>query len=235
MQITEKTVELRLDEFKKEGLYLMLKSGNKLELTHENIEKVTTEFWEDENKIPSHLKQAIDFKRCDICPIKNRDDLCNAIRPVLPLLEILDDFVSHDEVVAIYKGKDRDLLHIADTTMQDALKFISILSLTGYCQLGRKYRKYFLGIILLMDAKQVAIRLYLNIYQYNQGNKETVDKTINCFKEDMTMTSKNQLKRLNLICKNDAFLNAIVNTQLATQLLTMDMESMLETAYTNFK
>lgn len=44
-------VNLRLDDFEKEGLYLLFSDSTKLELTKENIEKVTDQylkqtFWE---------------------------------------------------------------------------------------------------------------------------------------------------------------------------------------------
>jgi len=44
-----------------------------------------------------------------------------------------------------------------------------------------------------------------------------------------------QVKRLNLICKNDAFMNAFVNTQIVTTFLSMDIEKSLDKAYEEFE
>jgi hypothetical protein len=52
----------------------------------------------------------------------------------------------------------------------------------------------------------------------------------------MMMTlSQNQVKRLCLICKNDAFNNAFVNAHVATALLSLSMDRQLQAAFEEFE
>jgi len=228
-------MNLSLSDFKDEGLYLIFPDLSRVILTRDNIQKVTKEYWENPEKIPPQVKSAIEFQRCPFCPLKGQKDFCDALRPILPFLEAIDKYVSFDKVTAIYKGEGKDLYHIADTTMQDALRFVSIMSLMQYCQIGRKYWKYYFEIIPLIGGQEMARKLFLNIYWLNNGDMEAVKKTIATFDEQIRITSANQVKRMNLICKNDAFMNAFVNTQITTVFLSMDIEKSLDKAYEEFE
>ena len=87
------------------------------------------------DKVPLYLAgdklrnvKAVDaFQRCSICPNKRKDDFCNAIRTVFPFLEMMDKYVSFDKVTAVYKENTTNLLHVTSTTMQKALKYVSLL------------------------------------------------------------------------------------------------------------
>ena len=230
-----KSINLRLGDYEQKGLYLILKDSTRLRLTRENVERVTEKFWGDPAKIPPKVKEASEFQRCPVCPLRDSGGFCDGLRPILPFLEVVDKYVSFDKVKAVYTGDEKELFHISDSTMQQALKYVSILSLTQYCQTGRKYWKYFLGMIPLMGAEQIARRLYLNIYWLHKGEKESIDKLISKFKEEITISSKNQVKRLNLICKNDAFMNAFVVTQIITEFLSMDVEKVLKASFDSFE
>jgi len=230
----EKQINLNLNNYEQKGLYLIFPDASRLELTRGNIERAAKEFWEDPDKIAPNVKKAIEFQRCPFCPLKGKDEFCDAIRPILPFLEAVDKYVSFDKVTAVYRGDDKNLLHIADTTMQEALKFVSLLSLMQYCQIGRKYWKYYFGIMPVEGGKDAAIRMYLNIYWLLNGVQAQITELISVFKEEIRITSENQVKRLNLICKNDAFMNAFVNTQIAIEFLSMDIDSILKMSFDNF-
>jgi len=229
-----KKISLQLSSHEREGLYLVFLDETRLDFTRQNIEKITEEFWKDPSKISPKTKKEIDFQRCQFCPLKEKGDFCDALRPIIPFLELVDKYTSIDEVVAIYKDR-QEIYHISDTTMQEALKYVSILSLTQYCQAGHKYWKYYSGITPLMDPKNMAYRLYLNIYWLHRGNQEEVNSVAYKFTEEIRITSSNQVKRLSMICKNDAFLNAFVNTQLATEFLSMDIEKNLAKSFEDFE
>lgn len=221
----EKTIDIRLSDYPQIGLYLILKDSTRLVLTKENIEKITKEYWSDPDKIPDKVKKAVDFQRCSFCPLKNKDDFCDALRPVLPLLDVVDNFVSYDKVTAVYKSEEKGILHISSTTMQNALRYVSILSLMGHCQIGHKYWKYYMGIVPIQRSGEIVNRLYLNIYWLHKGDQEVINKIISDFYEEITAATKNQVRRLKLICKNDAFLNAFVNTQLISDVLHVDRDT----------
>jgi hypothetical protein len=231
-RIVENTIlNLRLSDFEKEGLYLLFTDSTKLELTKEHIEKVTNNYWQDPTKIPEDKRKAIEFQKCYFCPHRNKEDICDSIRPVLPFLDIVDKYVSYDEVLAVYKGSEDKSLHIRATTMQDALKYVSILSLLRYNLVLQKYWKYYYGIIPIMRGKEVATRVYLNMYWLHKGNLEEIIKR---FEEELKVSSTNQVRRLNLVCKNDAFMNAFVNTQLVTQFL-INIGDILTKSFSEFE
>lgn len=215
----ERIVTLELGHYRQPGLYLVLEDSTELRLTRENIEKVTEKMWTDPKVIPPSVKEAVEFERCHFCPLKGSKDLCDALRPTLPLLDIVDKYNSFDEVTAIYKGDDEEVCHVSYTTMQRALRYISNLSLMAYCQVGRKYWKYFIGIIPIMDTQETANRLYLNIFWAHGGNQEAVDQVISRMSREITITSQNKAARLRLMCDNDAFLNAFVLTHMLTDIL----------------
>ena len=143
MDANERVANIRLSDHEQPGLYLTLKDSIKLSLTREHIEKVTYEYWLDPDKIPPSVKEAVEFQRCPFCPLKNKKDFCDALRPILPLLDVMDNYYSYDEVIAVYKGEDKELCHLSFATMQRVLRYISTLSLIEYCQVGKKYRQYF--------------------------------------------------------------------------------------------
>ena len=152
--MADKALNLNLGDYEKRGLYIIFKDGSTLELSDERVEKITREYWEDPARIPPEVKKATDFQRCDFCPIKEAGGVCNALRPVLPFLEIVDRYVSHDKVIALYKGHRKEIYRIADSSMQAALLYLSTLSLTHHCQAAAPFRKYFYGGNPLMSAKE---------------------------------------------------------------------------------
>jgi hypothetical protein len=226
--------DLRLSDFGREGLYLLFPDSTTLELTKENIERVTDLYWRDPTKIPEDKRKAIEFQKCYFCPHRNQEDICDSIRPVLPFLDIVDKYVSYDKVIAIYKGNEDKLIHVRATTMQDALKYVSILSLLRYNLVLQKYWKYYYGIIPIMSGREVASRVYLNMYWLHKGNLEEIREMNKRFGEELRVSSANQVKRLNLVCKNDAFMNAFVNTELVTQILR-SMEDILAKSFMEFE
>ena len=58
----DRTVNLRLSDFEKEGLYLLFPDSTKLELTRENIEKVTESYWRDLTKYPRIKEKPLSSK-----------------------------------------------------------------------------------------------------------------------------------------------------------------------------
>lgn len=223
-------LSLRLADYKEKGLYLFFDDGKTLALTERVIEDISRKLWDDTTLIPPAVRDAADFKLCPFCPEKNNEGLCYALRPVLPFLDIIDSFSSYDRVTAIYRG-DEALFHVAESTMQEALQFISILSLIRYCRIGRKYRKYYVDLIPIAGYEATNKRMYLNIYWIHKGDMPAINKIIDQFKKEITESSANQVKRLNLICKSDAFMNAFYHTQIAAEFLSMDMERVLANTF----
>jgi len=215
------------------GLYLVFEDSSRLALTRDNIEKTTAEYWNNPAKIPPAVKSALEFQRCPFCPLEGRGDFCDALRPILPLLDVVDRYMSYDKVTAIYKGDDRNLVHAAETTITGALKYLSVISLMQYCHIGRKYWKYYAGIMPLTDVEESSLRMYLNIYWNLKGNQEEIHSLIARFRDQIRMTTDNQVKRLSTICKKDSFVNAFVNAQLDIEFLSLDIEQRLALSFSS--
>jgi hypothetical protein len=118
--------------------------------------------------------------------------------------------------------------------MQEALQFVVIFSLMYYCEVGKRYWKYFLGIHPLLSPEEMIARISLNIYWDCKGDKQKVDEILSSFENDITCTCRCQVKRLGLICKDDALMNAFVNTQVQIQLLVMTKDALLDQTFEEF-
>lgn len=230
----EEGISINPDDYRQTGLYIVLKDATCLELTNENVERVTRAYWEDPARIPPQVKQAVAFQRCVSCPARAEGDFCNALRPVLPYLEVVDRYVSFDEATAIYRPDAEGVLHVARTTMQEALRYISILSMMNYCQAGRKYWKYGFGIVPIMRGKELASRLYLNMYWVHRGDREVVDQLIAEFYDAVAIITRNQVERLRLICKSDAFLNAFISAHDVVWTLDLNKDALLAETFERF-
>ena len=216
-----------LDVCDKEGLYLIFDDSTILPLNKDRIEQISKDFWLNPELISDEVKEAANFQRCEFCPLKKLGGLCDAIRPIMPFLADIDGYMSHSDVIAVFNDPNGNM-SVRKTTMQEALKYLSVLSLMYYCRIGRTYWKYFLGIKPLMSAEDIAFHLYLNFYFLNNGNTNTVVKLLKRFKEQIFVTSTNQVKRMNLVCKNDAFMNSYVNTHIITEMLSFNFHDVLQ-------
>lgn len=229
------TLNLSLNDFNEDGLYLVFSDSNQLFLSKEKIEQFASQFLEDPAKVPSSVKKAVDFQNCSICPKRGTGEFCEALRPTLPFLEMIDRYVSFDKVTVVFKEKDSEMLHVRYTTMQRALQYLSVLSLIHYCEVGKGYAKYFLGVMPLMETKEVAERIYLNVYWHCQGAAPKMKEIIEKFVKEIRYTSACQINRLGTICKNDAFLNAFVITQVVTELVEMINDDTFAKSFNDFE
>ena len=155
----------QIDKFTEEGLYLILPNGNCICISQNNINNYFKKLWDDGSVFPPHIKRATELDFCEHCPAKYSDEeFCVAIRPVLPFLEEVDKYVSHDKVTAIIKTNNPSVISIKHTDLQHALKYVSILSLINYCETNRKFWPYYFGISPFSDMEQVLSQIYVNIF-----------------------------------------------------------------------
>lgn len=223
MQQSVNDIPIPLDQCCGQGLYLIFDDSVILPLTAGKVEDASMKFWRDPACVSDSIKQAAEFQRCDFCPLKKVGGLCDAIRPIMPFLGDIDQYLSYNDVISVYSD-GRNNLTVNRTTMQQAMKYLSVLSLMYYCRIGRTYWKYFLGITPTMAPEQIAFHLYLNFYYLNKGNRRHIKRSLSTFRDQIFITCRNQVNRMNLICKNDVFMNAFVNTQLITEILSLNFD-----------
>jgi hypothetical protein len=224
-------LSLTLSDFDQKGLYLIFGDSTVLSLTESKIEAVTRSFWEDPAKLSPDVRKHADFQPCTICPEAGNNVMCYTLRPILPFLENIDRYFSYDRVIAVYRGEEDRNLHIAESDLQNALQHICMLSLLSYCRVGRQYRKYYHGVIPVMGFAQAVERIYLNIYWLHKGDKMGIGTFLQQFRKDVSVISGNAIKRLDLICKKDALVNAFYNMQAAVDFLAMEKDEILSKAF----
>ena len=213
---------------KTEGMHLHVADGTILDLSKERLQRLAHEYWHDPARLPPHIRQDNHFKACEVCPFKGQSVLCSALKPLLPFLEEMEKFHSFDKVTAVYVKKE-GLQYISETTMQDALQYVTNLSIFEYCEGAKRYGLYFKGIEPFMDMSECRSRLFLNIYWLSRGNRAEVNNAIALLRQVVTVISKNSVRRLSLICKSDAFINAYVKTHNLMDLLVLaDIDAVLE-------
>jgi hypothetical protein len=78
-----------------------------------------------------------------------------------------------------------------------------------------------------MDTEQVVVRVYLNMFWATGGHQGETRALINRFHEEISITTRCQMDRVRLFCSHDAFLNALVLTQLAAEFLSSDAEDVV--------
>ncbi|MBU1726247.1 MAG: hypothetical protein KJ880_01260 [Candidatus Omnitrophica bacterium] len=220
-------MEIKTDAYKREGMYLHLADGDFFDFSRENIQKLADEYWNDPSKLPPRVRENEYFKTCTVCPYKGQDVFCSAMKPLLPFLDKMEKFSSFDRVTAVYV-RHEGLIHVAETAMQDALQYVTNMSIFEYCENAKQFRLYFRSVMPFMGLNEAAAITFLNIYWLNAGDREKVNSAARKMVSDITQTTSSCVKRLNLMCDSDAFMNAYVKTQIFAQVLTLNMNSVLQ-------
>ncbi|NOX65979.1 MAG: hypothetical protein GXO85_09325 [Chlorobi bacterium] len=224
--------DLRVDKFNEEGLYLIFPNDDCICVTQNYINNYFKKIWQDSSVFPSHIKKATDLQLCEHCPGKKSEvEFCVALRPILPFLEKVDKYVSYDDVTAVLKTNNPSVITVRHTDLQNALRYVSLLSLIKYCETNRRYWSYYFGVSPLADVQQALAQIYLNIFWLNKGDKKKTHNAINIFTKEMRISNECLLRRLKLICKNDAFINAYANTQMSSEFLSMNGDDILDSAF----
>lgn len=201
-----------------EGMYLHLPDGHILDFSQERVRLLAEEYWNNPDKLPQQVRQNDAFKTCTVCPFSGQNVFCSAIKPLLPFLEEIDRFNSYDKVTAVYATKE-GLLHLSETNMQKALQYVTNMAIFEYCEDAKQYQVYFRGIEPFLEMGEAVSRLFLNIYWLHDGDRGKVAEIIDSLRYAVTVTSKNCVERLNLMCSKDAFINAYVRTHILSEML----------------
>ncbi len=225
-------IEWDLEEFTEPGLYLLFDDGLRLTLTRDYIDKMTEAYLANPRLLPCSVREAPNFAPCVICP-KRDAPICHAIPTVFPFLEEMDRFLSHDQVLAVFRPEGGEpsageaRLHVARTSVQRALQYTSLLSLMYYCEVGHHYFPYFRGVIPFMEPMVMIDRVGLNIYEDLAGDLPAIRALTTKMRKEMDITVHCQIARLRLLCRSDAFINAFINTHIVTQIMGITMERLV--------
>jgi hypothetical protein len=207
-------LNIDIKSFPEPGLYLLLPDGGRLTLTREAIESTTRRMLDDPDCIPKHVRAAADYHPCDICPARFTAEICHAIMVALPFFDDIDRYMSYDMVTAVYREDEEERLVVCHTRMSDALQFVTILSMTEYCEVGSEYGAFFEGINPLMPVDNIGREVFRNVCADCGGKIECIRGAIKEMSANLFHVAQCQTRRLNLISKRDAFVNAYVTADL---------------------
>ncbi len=236
MTALPQTVRLEIgeDDFPKNGLYLLFPGGRKIALTQERVAAFAHHFESTLDQIPAEIRSAAAFQPCPVCPEKDASIFCHALPATLAFFDELKGSKSFDVVAAVYKTRGQRLVFVPNISIQEALQYVAILSLIYYCEIGRQYHKYLLGIHPLMSPEEMVTRIHLNVFWDCKGDQQKVDEVLGRFRNDITCTCRCQVNRLRLICKDEALMNAFVNTQVQIEWLATTKGAVVDHEFEKF-
>ncbi len=215
-------IEQILDHYQAPGLTVLL-DGDTIDLTYPAIQAAAEQLQDDTVAIPPDCRAATDFQACKVCPYASSAALCHALPAILPFLDAFNPHKSYQRVMAVYVGSaeadEPPVRHVVRTSLQRALQFVALQSVLNFCEVGRLYRRFFVGLIPFAGAREMAERIYANVMLDASGQTAKVRKTVQEMRETLTVTMQCQIKRLRLVSRSDAFANAFVNLHLALQML----------------
>ena len=209
-----------------QGLYLTIKGQEFVDLSIVSVLARADEFWRDPLQLDEGLKDNLGFRPCPICSHAGERVLCMAIRPILPIVHVVDRYQSFDETIAVYKDGAGDY-HWSRTSLQRALQYVIQMGLIDFCDVGQQYKHWFFGVHPLMKPSEIAKRVYLNLFWLEKGNEPRVREEITSFAEKLKTITTCQIKRISLVAKNDAVINALVNFDMVGLFLNLKAEKEL--------
>lgn len=225
MNAHEIPAQLRDKDLTREGMYLLFPDGQTVDIVPGEIDRLAEEYWKNPEKIHPQIKQLKEFQPCGHCPHFGEDVLCLALKPILPYLEHVDNYMSYDNCVAVYCPGDGEAPQAQETTVQQALRYVAILSLIHYCEMGGRYRRYFQGVNPMMGTDEMSRILYRNIQHKYEDDGNRMEEMVTEFEKEVLESTQCLTTRLKLMCKNDAFINAFINAETAIKFVLMDCQN----------
>lgn len=220
-------MKLDSDLYRDEGMYVHCENGTVFNFSLKNVELLADEYWNNPEKINPEIRHNELFKTCSVCPYRGDDVLCSAIKPLLPFLENLNDFKSFDPVTVVFRDANK-VISVKETDMQNALQYLTDMSVFQYCEDMKRYKEYYSGIRPLRSTHENVQTLLLNIFWKSDGNKDKTRNTIKDLHKSIDITTRNCIDRINLICRSDAFKNAYIRTHILGDLIQGYSEKFLE-------
>jgi hypothetical protein len=227
-------MQISLDDFPKNGIYLFLPEGRQIAITRDKIEAFARSFEANLDQFPEGVRQAAAFQACSICPERHRAVFCHALPATLAFVDELKGYKSFQKVTAVYRGPEPTLAVAPQTTMQEALQFVAILGLMYHCEVGKKYWRYFQGIHPLHSPDELSARIYLNVHYECHGDQEEVARTLQIFSEEITTIASCQANRLRMVASDDALVNAFASVQSQIAVLTMRRGNQLAQSFESY-
>ncbi len=225
----------RYEDLEPDVLHLFFEDGQRIAFSPQEVLERTRCAWEDPEVFPIEVKKAVELEPCEVCPLKDQVDLCHAIFPILHFAQAFDGRRSYERVTLVMRDSETKTLRIQETSVQEAVQPISILSLTNYCELGHKYHELFYGVMPFLTPNELILRLTMNAFWLADGNREAAEARLKSLFEDLDVTIQCQMERIRLVTKSDAFLNSFVRTHILAKLSHVTGAAVVDKAFEAFR
>lgn len=219
---------MRIDAtaYPEEGMYLHCQNGTFFDFSLTNIASLAAALWEDPTRLSPEIRHDELFKTCAVCPFRGQDVLCSAIKPLLPFLENVEAFKSIDRVTIVYRDA-KGIVSCQDADMQNALQYLTDMSVFQYCEDMKGYKPYLLGVKPMRSTQENVQTLLLNIFWRTNGDRTKAKQVIDEIQNAINIVTRNCFRRLHLMCRSDAFKNAYVKTHIIGELMELSSEKFL--------
>lgn len=214
-------------EFPEDGLYIRLENNDLISINVETILDAEDKIEEIVRGHGSCPESEFFFQRCGGCPSQD-EHLCDGIRPIYLTLKSVSNHPSYEPVTAIYhKGGE---YVVKETTLQHALEYVVHMLITEHCYLSKTYSRYYEGVRPLMNAREIAEKVFVNILAEANQDIDLCRVRARQLEAIIDLTARSRSKRIGRLTNGDALLNANANMALPTQFLEifLNQDSSLE-------
>lgn len=199
------------------GLQLRLPDGSTLTLSPESLGQAAERLSKELEQHPDPSFVETIYRRCEHCPKNNNRGLC--VQPFLPLVSTLGAYDSFTPVQAAYRAPESRHVIIADTTLQESLKYVSILAFTDYCETGLYYRPLFRNINPLSSTMDIVRIIHRELFWAVGGNRDMFRRHLAEIRLTLEGIVPNLMTKVRLLVTNDALVNAIHKMHIISDLL----------------
>jgi hypothetical protein len=201
----------------KEGLYLFFPDGKRVDLSRDRLNKESLRLEEELKSNPDKDYVDMVYRRCDVCPKKAVRGFC--VQPFLPVIAELGGYDSYAPVRAMYKPPGSDYVIVADTTLQEALKYVTILSFTDYCETGLLYKELFHGVNPLTSTMEIVRTVHRELYWNLAGDESKMKDKIAEMRTVMAGIAPNLMVKIRRMIPNDALANSVHKIHIISEFL----------------
>jgi hypothetical protein len=200
-----------------EGLYLFFPDGRHVDLSRARLHAESVRLEDELGKNPDRNYVELVYRRCDACPKKAVRGFC--VQPFLPVIAELGEYDSFAPVRAMYKPPNGAYVIVAETTLQEALKYVTLLSFTDYCETGLMYKDLFHGVNPLTSTMEIVRTVHRELFWNLAGDAVRMKARLAEMRSVMEGIVPNLMEKVRRMIPNDALANAVHKIHIISEFL----------------
>ena len=202
-------------------LVLHFDDGTEVELNENIVQESADEYWKSQS---INSIRATMLTRCPLCP-KEDKTLCDAVESIYPIVALIDRYPSYQPVLIEYWESETKYLTI-ESTLQVGLEYLVRLSTFKYCEVTKKFSKFLSGIALFSEnLEEIAEQIKKNVFWELKGDVKAYERKLKQLEQVFRITAENKINLFRILAKGDSFQNALLQSLLSLQLVTLGVDS----------